>query len=188
MKKAPPGRYWLPTSVKGKNQPPRPVLRLHIRRPAGAMHRTNLAPCRHPTSAWRSLVNYGPRRLPPRWLWLSRCASPNASSRTPCAGDMLLVLPVPTHLLRVLDDPAESCAVIGEAPAGDIQPYVRRPLRDAGRFNIRHGRALRPGPAALPRLPSHQSLATACERRPDRRTSSAQVARGWLAGWGEDSG
>ena len=112
-------------------------------------------------------INYGPfGRLQQRdgvLIPLRRPAPAQGSSDNWRQGDRCSVLPIRTHLLGTLDDPAEVLRHYAGAvlQPGDVLTIGETPLAVMqGRYNHPAISALKP--PGCSRLPSHQLLATAC--------------------------
>lgn len=183
-----PDGYWAAYIVKGKKTT-QARLRLHIKASAGA----NLAALLD--TLWLEIlwINYGPfGRLQRRdgVLIPLRKPEPLDPATAPWRlGEACSVLPVPTHLLGVLDDPA---AVLrryagGVLRPGDILTIGETPLAVMqGRYN--HPAMVNPsGLARLLCRAFHptSSLATACGLQTlIDDVGPAQVLVAWLAGLG----
>ncbi|TWB88681.1 F420-0:Gamma-glutamyl ligase [Synechococcus sp. CS-602] len=189
--KARPDGYWAAYIVKGKKTT-QARLRLHIKAPAGANAAgTNLAALLD--TLWLEIlwINYGPfGRLQRRdgVLVPLRKPEPLDPGTAPWRqGEGCSVLPVPTHLLGVLDDPAEVLRRYagGVLRAGDILTIGETPLAVMqGRYN--HPAMVEPsGLARLLCRAFHptSSLATACGLQTlIDDVGPAQVLVAWLAG------
>jgi len=162
-----------------EKKPPSQAAPPHLKAPAGANAAgTNpRGPARHPRAGDPLDQTTAPSApATPRWCaWFPLRQARTARFRPPAplaAGEGCSVLPVPTHLLGVLDDPAEGLAPLCRRMcSGRGHSFTHRVKLSPGVMQGRYNHpamvgALRPGRcSAAPSIPT-SSLATAADCRP----------------------